>query len=84
VGTQYRSVIHCSEVAHHVEALASRDAYAARLGDAGLGPVTTEVMFPAPACYFAEDAHQQYLSKHPDGYCGLRGTGVACALPGTD
>lgn len=80
VGTQYRSVIHCADVVQHVAASASREAYAHALAAAGRGAVTTEVVFPPPPFYFAEDAHQQYLSKHPDGYCGLRGTGVACVL----
>ena len=80
VGSQYRSAIHCTTRAQFDAAIASRDAYQARLAEAGLGPVTTEIVYPAPAFYFAEDAHQQYLSKHPHGYCGLRGTGVACAV----
>ncbi len=81
VGTQYRSVIHCADAAQHATALASRMSYAARLAASGHAPITTEVLFPAAPFYFAEDAHQQYLSKHPDGYCGLRGTGVSCVLP---
>ena len=44
------------------------------------GDITTEIVFPAPAFYYAEDYHQQYLSKNPNGYCGLGGTGVSCAL----
>ena len=79
--TQYRSVVHCSTQAQFDAAIASRDAFQQRLRDAGFGQITTEVVFPAPAFYFAEAEHQQYLSKVPDGYCGLRGTGVACALP---
>lgn len=81
VGTQYRSVIHCATAAQHLAACRSRDAYAARLQAAGLGAITTEIIHPAPPFHFAEAEHQQYLSKHPHGYCGLRGTGVACALP---
>lgn len=81
IGTQYRSVIHCADAAQRDAAMASRAAYAAHLAAAGLAAITTEIVFPAPPFYFAEDAHQQYLSKHPDGYCGLRGTGVACPLP---
>ena len=80
MGTQYRSVIHCTTAGQHAAALASRDAYQRRLHAAGLGEVTTEVVFPAPPFYYAEDEHQQYLSKHPAGYCGLGGTGVACPL----
>ena len=81
VGTQYRSVIHCGTQAQYDAARASRDAYAARLQAAGLGPITTQIAYPAPAFHYAEPEHQQYLSKVPDGYCGLRGTGVACPLP---
>lgn len=79
-GTQYRSVIHCTTEAQHVAALASREAYADALHAARRGEITTEVVFPAPAFYYAEDAHQQYLSKIPDGYCGLGGTGVSCPI----
>ncbi|MCC6008487.1 MAG: peptide-methionine (S)-S-oxide reductase MsrA [Rhodobacteraceae bacterium] len=77
VGTQYRSGIYTYDAAQMQEALASREAYAARLRAAGLDAVTTEIL-PAPAFYYAEDYHQQYLTKNPHGYCGLRGTGVAC------
>jgi peptide-methionine (S)-S-oxide reductase len=56
---------------------ASRDAYQAALAKAGHGRITTEIL-DAPAYYYAEDYHQQYLSKNPWGYCGLGGTGVAC------
>jgi peptide-methionine (S)-S-oxide reductase len=80
VGTQYRSVIHCATPAHHVAATASRDRYAARLSAAGLGAITTEIVHPAPPFFYAEDAHQQYLAKHPGGYCGLGGTGVSCPV----
>lgn len=80
VGTQYRSALFCWDPDQYRLALASRAAYAERLAAAGFGPVTTEVVYPAPPFYFAEDHHQQYLAKHPDGYCGLGGTGVACPL----
>jgi peptide-methionine (S)-S-oxide reductase len=80
VGTQYRSVIHCTTQAQHEAALASREAYAESLRAAGFGDITTEIVYPAPAFYYAEDEHQQYLSKHPDGYCGLAGTGVGCRI----
>jgi peptide-methionine (S)-S-oxide reductase len=80
VGTQYRSVIHCASPAQHASALASREAYGERLAAAGLGAITTEVLHPAPPFFHAEDAHQQYLAKHPGGYCGLGGTGVACPV----
>ena len=81
IGTQYRSAIHCTTQAQFDAAIASRDAYAARLRQAGLGAITTDIVFPAPPFHYAEPEHQQYLSKHPMGYCGLRGTGVACAIP---
>lgn len=79
-GTQYRSAIHCHTQTQFDAALASRDAYQARLADAGRGTITTEIVFPAPPFYYAEDEHQQYLSKHPGGYCGLSGTGVSCPV----
>jgi peptide-methionine (S)-S-oxide reductase len=82
-GTQYRSAIYCESEAQHTAALASRDAYQQRLSAAGKGPITTEIVYPAPPFYYAEDEHQQYLSKNPGGYCGLGGTGVpsgACDL----
>ena len=81
IGTQYRSVIHCHTPAQQQAALASRAAYAQRLRQAGYPAITTEIVFPAPAFHFAEDYHQQYLSKNPQGYCGLGGTGVSCAVP---
>ncbi len=62
------------------QAKASRDADQASLRAAWKGGITTEVQ-PAPAFYFAEAEHQQYLAKNPGGYCGLQGTGVACAVP---
>ncbi|WP_202844491.1 peptide-methionine (S)-S-oxide reductase MsrA [Luteimonas saliphila] len=80
VGTQYRSAIFCETQAQHEQALRSREAYEARLRDAGHGAITTEIVFPAPAFYYAEDEHQQYLSKNPAGYCGLGGTGVSCPI----
>ncbi|TBR09163.1 MAG: peptide-methionine (S)-S-oxide reductase MsrA [Lysobacter sp.] len=79
-GTQYRSVIHCSTQAQYDAAIDSRDSYQKRLYDAGLGPITTEIRYPAPAFFYAEDEHQQYLSKIPEGYCGLGGTGVSCPI----
>ena len=79
-GTQYRSAIHCTTEAQHAAALASRDAFQTRLRAAGYGAITTEIVYPAPAFYYAEDEHQQYLSKIPDGYCGLGGTGVSCPV----
>jgi len=79
-GTQYRSAIFCDTQAQYDAALASRDAYQLRLAEVGLGAVTTEIVFPAPVFYYAEDEHQQYLSKNPRGYCGIGGTGVSCPV----
>ena len=80
IGTAYRSAIFTFSEEQMRQALASRDAYEASLKQAGMGAVTTEIA-PAPEFYFAEAEHQQYLAKVPDGYCGLKGTGVSCALP---
>ena len=80
VGTTYRSAIYTSGEAQQRAALASRDAYQASLKAAGRGAITTEIA-PAPVFFFAEEEHQQYLAKNPYGYCGLQGTGVACAVP---
>lgn len=77
IGTQYRSVIYCTSEAQLSAARSSRDAYARALGTQGFGVVTTDIG-PAPSFFYAEDYHQQYLAKNPDGYCGLGGTGVAC------
>jgi len=77
VGTQYRSVIYWMTDAQRDAAVASRERYQAALHAAGFGAITTEVA-AAPAFYFAEDHHQQYLAKNPGGYCGLGGTGVGC------
>ena len=80
VGTTYRSAIYTFGDAQAAAARASRDSYQAALTRAGGGRITTEIA-PAPTFYFAEEEHQQYLAKNPNGYCGLRGTGVTCALP---
>ena len=77
VGTQYRSAIFTHGEDQRREAEASRAAYARELSKAGYGPVTTEIR-EAPPFYFAEDYHQQYLQKVPNGYCPDHGTGVAC------
>jgi peptide-methionine (S)-S-oxide reductase len=77
VGTQYRSAIYTSDDAQQEAAEASREAYQKALTAAGLGEITTEIR-PAPEYYFAEDYHQQYLHKNPNGYCGIGGTGVSC------
>ena len=79
-GTQYRSVIYCDTEAQYRAALASRDAYQQRLAAAGKGAITTEIAYPAPPFHYAEQYHQQYLSKNPGGYCGLGGTGVSCPI----
>ncbi|TDJ29765.1 MAG: peptide-methionine (S)-S-oxide reductase MsrA [Gammaproteobacteria bacterium] len=80
VGTQYRSAIYSSGASQRDAAIASRDAFQAQLSAAGFGRITTEVL-DAPAFYYAESYHQQYLAKNPGGYCSLAGTGVGCALP---
>ena len=78
-GTQYRSGIYFTSNQQKEAAEATREQYAARLRSAGFGAITTEIV-PAPEFYFAEDYHQQYLHKNPQGYCGIGGTGVACPL----
>ena len=75
VGTQYRSVIFTFDQLQQRAAEASKEAYQARLSAAGHGAITTEIR-PLHAFYYAEDYHQQYLAKNPDGYCGLGGCGV--------
>ena len=80
VGTQYRSAIYVAGIDRRARAEASRKAYAERLKAAGYPEVTTEIR-EEPEFYFAEDYHQQYLAKNPDGYCGLGGTGVTCPVP---
>jgi peptide-methionine (S)-S-oxide reductase len=77
VGTQYRSGIYYYDDQQRAAAERSRDEYQRALASSGYGAITTEIL-PAPEFYYAEDYHQQYLSKNPDGYCGLGGTGVAC------
>lgn len=79
VGTTYRSGIYTYSPAQEAAALASRDRYQAALTAAGKGRITTEIL-PAPVFYYAEDDHQQYLAKNPQGYCGLGGTGVSCPI----
>lgn len=78
VGSQYRSLIACADAAQYRAALVSRDAYQQRLHAGGFGAISTGLLFELPPFYFAEDEHQQYLSKHPQGYCGLGGTGIGC------
>ncbi|AGF50313.1 peptide methionine sulfoxide reductase [Synechocystis sp. PCC 6803] len=79
VGTQYRSGIYTYSEAQQQAALASKQAYQQALQQAGYGEITTEIL-PAPDFYYAEDYHQQYLAKNPNGYCGLGGTNVACPI----
>jgi len=77
IGTQYRSAIYWYNEEQRKAAEASRDAYQRALKAAGHGSITTELR-EAPEFYYAEDYHQQYLQKNPEGYCGLGGTGVSC------
>jgi peptide-methionine (S)-S-oxide reductase len=79
VGTQYRSGIYPFNAAQRQAAEASKAMYEAELKKKGYKPITTEIV-DAPAFYFAEDYHQQYLAKNPFGYCGLGGTGVSCPI----
>lgn len=79
VGTQYRSAIYWTTPAQRDAALAARAAYEQALRAQGLGPITTEIAEAGPF-YFAEDYHQQYLARNPNGYCGLGGTGVTCPI----
>ncbi|MDA8622538.1 peptide-methionine (S)-S-oxide reductase MsrA [Alphaproteobacteria bacterium] len=79
VGTQYRSGIYCLDAAHKAAAEASRDMFQAKLTAAGFDAITTEIV-DAPVFYYAEDYHQQYLGKNPNGYCGMGGTGVSCPI----
>jgi peptide-methionine (S)-S-oxide reductase len=78
-GTQYRSGIYYFTPVQKAAAEASRDAFQKELARARYGAITTEIL-PAPEFYYAEDYHQQYLAKNPDGYCGLGGTGVSCPV----
>lgn len=77
VGTQYRSALYTLSEDQAAKAQASLEAYQAALKQAGMGQITTEVR-AAPQFFYAEEYHQQYLAKNPDGYCGLGGTGVSC------
>ncbi len=82
IGSQYRSAIYTTDAAQATAAMASLEAYQQRLGEAGYGEITTEV---APIdvereFFYAEPYHQQYLSKNPNGYCGIGGTGVSCPI----
>ena len=78
-GTQYRSGIYTFSEAQKKLALESKAQFGKKLHQAGYGPITTEII-DAPSFYYAEDYHQQYLGKNPNGYCGLGGTGVTCPI----
>ena len=78
-GSQYRSGIYTYSAEQKQLALGARDAYQQALTQMGHGKITTEIL-DAPAFYYAEKYHQQYLAKNPDGYCGLGGTGVVCPV----
>ncbi|RMH19420.1 MAG: peptide-methionine (S)-S-oxide reductase MsrA [Gammaproteobacteria bacterium] len=75
IGTQYRSMIQYQNETQRTLAEQSREHYQRRLAEKGIGPITTQIVSSRPF-YFAEQAHQQYLALHPDGYCGLGGCGV--------
>lgn len=79
VGTQYRSGIYTFDDGQKRAAEASRELFQKELARAGLSEITTEIL-DAPEFYYAEDYHQQYLAKNPNGYCGLGGTGVSCPV----
>lgn len=78
-GTQYRSGIYPETTDQSDIALTSKTAYQAELSAAGHGVITTEIV-DSPEFYYAEDYHQQYLAKNPNGYCGIGGTGVSCPI----
>lgn len=80
VGTTYRSAIYYADEAQRRAAESSRDAYAAALADAGVARGITTEIAPLGEFYYAEDYHQQYLERVPNGYCGLAGTGVSCPV----
>jgi peptide-methionine (S)-S-oxide reductase len=79
VGTQYRSAIYWQNEAQRDAAVASREMYQQQLNAAGYGEISTEIAQAGPF-FYAEDYHQQYLAKNPNGYCGLGGTGVSCPI----
>ncbi len=81
VGTQYRSAVYTTTPAQAAAAEATRKAFEAALAAKGYGPITTELK-AAPPFYYAETYHQQYLDRHPNGYCGLKGTGAVCVIGG--
>ncbi len=79
VGTQYRSAIYVADDAQLAAAKESRDMYQERLSGSGYGSITTEIATAGPF-FYAEEYHQQYLAKNPNGYCGIGGTGVSCPI----
>ncbi len=79
VGTQYRSAVYWADETQRAAAEATREMFQAELSKAGYGEISTEIAAAGPF-YYAEDYHQQYLAKNPNGYCGLGGTGVACPV----
>ena len=79
VGTQYRSGIYVFDEAQRRSAESSRAVFQQGLSGAGFGEITTEIVDATPL-YYAEDYHQQYLAKNPNGYCGIGGTGVSCPI----
>jgi peptide-methionine (S)-S-oxide reductase len=79
VGSQYRSIIMYTTETQRTEALASKDVYANQLGAAGYPAITTEII-AATEFFMAEEYHQRYLEKNPNGYCGIGGTGVSCPI----
>ena len=78
-GTQYRSAVYTTNQGQLNQALESMQTFQVQLLDHGYGSVTSEIR-SAPPFYYAEERHQQYLAKQPDGYCGLKGTGVVCSI----
>lgn len=80
VGTQYRSALFVTSEDHRTKAESSRQSFQKALDAAGGTPVITTEIALAPRFYYAEDYHQQYLAKNPDGFCGLKGTGVVCPI----
>ena len=78
IGSQYRSVIYCQDAQQLAETQASATMVEDKLLALGYPAITTEIR-QAPEFYYAEDYHQQYLAKNPQGYCGLRGTGISCS-----
>jgi peptide-methionine (S)-S-oxide reductase len=79
VGTQYRSALYVTSDAQKQAAVATRDAFQPVLSNGGYGEITTEIA-DAATFFYAEDYHQQYLAKNPNGYCGIGGTGMSCPV----